>query len=250
MNFQLRKQHLLAILDEHGSLEVADLARQLQTTPITIRRDLAQLAAKGLVVRTHGGAVLPRVAKDPVAFARKATAHLAQKEHICRLAAAQIADGDTLFIDCGSTTFPLCRLIRHRKLRVVTNSLPVLFELAGSAVQVVVAGGEVDAERQAMHGLVAAEQLRRYQVDKAFLGVDGLSLARGLSANSEQEASISLAAAAAARHVYLLCDSSKLEQDKYFQFAPLSLVGTLVTDPGAPAALLTQYRKAGLQVLT
>ncbi|HEX8660129.1 MAG TPA: DeoR/GlpR family DNA-binding transcription regulator, partial [Hymenobacter sp.] len=197
----------------------------------------------------HGGAVLPRVAKDPVSFARKATAHLAQKEHICRLAAAQIADGDTLFIDCGSTTFPLCRLIRHRKLRVVTNSLPVLFELAGSAVQVVVAGGEVDAERQAMHGLVAAEQLRRYQVDKAFLGVDGISLARGLSANSEHEATISLAAAAAARHVYLLCDASKLEQDKYFQFAPLSLVKTLVTDPSAAPSLLAQYREAGLRVL-
>ena len=130
MNFQLRKQRLLAILDEHGSLEVADIAQQLHTTPITIRRDLAQLAAKGLVVRTHGGAVLPHVAKAPVSFARKATANLAQKEHICRLAASQIADGDTIFIDCGSTTFPLCQLIRHRKLRVVTNSLPVLFELA------------------------------------------------------------------------------------------------------------------------
>ncbi|WP_210521513.1 DeoR/GlpR family DNA-binding transcription regulator [Hymenobacter terricola] len=249
MNFQLRKQHLLATLEQHGSLEVTETARQLQTTPITIRRDLAHLAAKGLLVRTHGGAVRPHVANAPVAFHRKAAANLAQKEHICRLAAAQIADGDTIFIDCGSTTFPLCPLIRHRKIRVVTNSLPVLFELAGSAVQVVVAGGEVDAERQAMHGLVAVEQLRRYQVDKAFLGVDGLSLRRGLSANSEQEASISLAAAAAARHVYLLCDASKLERDKYFQFAPLSLVGTLVTDPAAPAALVAQYREAGLLVL-
>ena len=132
---------------------------------------------------------------------------------------------------------------------MVTNSLPVLFELAGSAVQVVIAGGEVDAERQAMHGLVATEQLRRYQVDKAFLGVDGISLARGLSANNEQEATISLAAAAAARQVFLLCDASKLERDKYFQFAPLSLVSTLVTDPGASSALLAQYREAGLRVL-
>ena len=249
MNFQLRKQHLLAVLVQHGSLEVAELARQLRTTPITIRRDLAHLATKGLLVRTHGGAVLPPAAKAPVAFARKATAHLDRKEHICRVAAAQIADGDTIFIDCGSTTFPLCPLIRHRSIRVVTNSLPVLFELADSAVQVVVAGGEVDAARQAMHGLVTAEQLRRYQVDKAFLGVDGLSLRRGLSANSEQEASISLAAAAA-RHVFLLCDASKLEQDKYFQFAPLSLVGTLVTDPAAPPALRAQYREAGLTVLS
>ncbi|GAA4499038.1 DeoR/GlpR family DNA-binding transcription regulator [Hymenobacter ginsengisoli] len=249
MNFELRKQHLLARLEQQGSVEVAALAGELGTTPITIRRDLTQLAASGLVVRTHGGAVLPRVAKDPVAFARKTTVNQAQKEHICRLAAAQIAAGDTIFIDCGSTTFPLCPLIRHLRIRVVTNSLPVLFELVGSAVQVVIAGGEVDAERQAVHGAVALEHLRRYRVDKAFLGVDGLSLQRGLSANSEQEASISLAVAAGASHVYLLCDASKLEQEKYLQFAPLSLVGTLVTDPAAPAELLGRYREAGLRVL-
>ncbi len=250
MNFQLRKHHLLAALAQRGGLTVAEMAQQLHTTPITIRRDLAQLAAKGLVVRTHGGAVLPGVAQDPVGFLPKSAVNSEQKEYICRLAAGQIADGDTIFIDCGSTTFPLCALIRTLNIRVVTNSLPVLFALVGSAVQVVVAGGEVDAERQAVHGVVAAEHLQRYRVDKAFLGVDGFSLRRGLSANSEKEAAISLAAAAAARHVYLLCDASKLEQDKYFQFAPLSMVGTLVTDQRAAPELLARYREAGLAVLS
>ena len=249
MNFQLRKQYLLAALAQHGSLEVAAAALQLQTTPLTVRRDLAQLAAEGLVVRTHGGAVLPGVVKNPVAFVRKSTAHATEKAAICQLAATQISAGDTIFIDCGSTTFPLCPLIRHLSIRVVTNSLPVLFELVGSAVQVVLAGGEVDAERQALHGLVAVEQLKRYRVDKAFLGVDGLSLARGLSANSEAEAAISLAVAGAASHVYLLCDASKLEQDKYFQFAPLSLINTLITDARVSAELLAQYREAGIAVL-
>jgi len=146
--------------------------------------------------------------------------------------------GDTIFIDCSSTTFPLCPLIRHLSICVVTNSLPVLFELVGSAVQVVLADGEVDAERQALHCTVAIEQLKRYRVGKAFLGVDGLSMTSGLSANSEAEAAISLAAARAASYVYLLCDASKLEQGKYFQFAPLSLINTLITDARASADLL------------
>lgn len=249
MNFQLRKQYLLATLAQQGSLEVTSAAQHLGTTPLTIRRDLTQLAADGLVVRTHGGAVLPGVVKNPVAFARKSTAHAAEKAAICQLAAAQISAGDTIFIDCGSTTFPLCPLIRHLPLRVVTNSLPVLFDLVGSAVQVVLAGGEVDAERQAMHGLVAVEQLKRYRVDKAFLGVDGLSLRHGLSANSEAEATITLAVAGVASQVYLLCDASKLEQDKYFQVAPLSLINTLITDARAPAALRAQYQEAGVSLL-
>ncbi len=250
MNFQLRKRYILATLGQRGSLEVAATALHLRTTPITVRRDLARLAEQGLLVRTHGGAVLPGVANNPVAFARKVAVNPDQKAAICRLAAGQIVAGDTIFIDCGSTTFPLCALVRHLKIRVITNSLPVLFELVGSAVQVVVAGGEVDAERQAVHGTVAVEQLTRYRVDKAFIGADGLSLRRGLSANSEQEAAVSLAVAAAARHVYVLCDASKLEQDKYFQFAPLALAGTLVTDAGAPAEVLARYREAGLQVLS
>ena len=249
MNFQLRKQHLLATLEQHGTVLVAEAAQQLGTTPITIRRDLALLAEQGLVVRTHGGAVRPGIAKHPVAFVAKTTAHGAQKEAICRLAARHVAEGDTIFIDCGSTTFPLCALVRHLKIRVVTNSLPVLFALAGTAVQVVMAGGEVDAQRQATHGAVTVEHLQRYQVDKAFMGVDGLSLKRGLSANSEKEASIYQAVAASAGHVFLLCDSSKLERDQYFQFAPLAAVGTLITDQQAPAELLARYREAGLAVL-
>ena len=249
MNFQLRKHHILTELEQRRSLTVAELAEALATTPITVRRDLAELAKQGLLVRTHGGAVLPSVAKYPVAFARKAAVHLSQKEHICRLAATRIQDGDTIFLDCGSTTALLCPLIRHLSIRVVTNSLPVVFELLGSAVQLVLAGGEVDAERQAVHGILATEQLRRYAVDKAFIGVDGLSRQRGLSANSELEASISLAVLAAARHVYLLCDASKLEQDKHLQFAPLSAVTTLITDQQASAELLASYRETGLEVL-
>lgn len=249
MNFQLRKHYILTTLEQQRSLSVAQAAQHLGTTPITIRRDLAELATQGLLVRTHGGAVLPSVAKHPVAFARKAAANLAQKAYICQLAAGHVAEGDTLFLDCGSTSVLLCPLIRHLRLRVVTNSLPVLSELVGSAVQVVLVGGEVDAARQAVHGALAVEQLRRYAVDKAFLGVDGLSLQRGLSANGEPEASISQAVLAGAGHVYLLCDSSKLEQDKYLQFAPLSAIGTLVTDQQAAPELVAQYRAAGVRVI-
>lgn len=250
MNFQLRKHYILTTLEQQRSLTVAAVAAHLGTTPITIRRDLAELESQGLLVRTHGGAVLPSMARHPVAFARKAAINLPQKTYICQLAARQVAEGDTIFIDCGSTTFPLCALIRQLRIRVITNSLPVLFELVGSAAQVVIAGGEVDAGRQAVHGALAAEHLRRYTFDKAFLGADGLSLSRGLSANGEPEASISQAVLAGAHRAFLLCDSSKLEQDKYLQFAPLSAIHTLITDAQADPAVLARYEEAGLRILS
>jgi DeoR family fructose operon transcriptional repressor len=96
---------------------------------------------------------------------------------------------------------------------------------------------------------MAIEHLKRYKVDKAFIGVDGISLKNGLTANSEKEASITLAAASIARHVYLLCDSTKLEKEKYFRFAPISMVHTLITDQQAPQEVVQLFRQAGLQIL-
>ncbi|QHT66311.1 DeoR/GlpR transcriptional regulator [Rhodocytophaga rosea] len=250
MNFQIRKQIILSAVELEGSVEVKELAEKLQTSEITVRRDLAVLAEKGLLFRTHGGAVKVSLAKDPVTFANKAATNYASKEHIAQLASQQIVEGDTVFIDCGSTTFLMCQFIRHLSIKVVTNSLPVVNELMGSSVQVNIAGGELDAKRQAIHGVMAIEHLKRYKVDKAFIGVDGISLKYGLSANGEKEASITLAAASIAKHVYLLCDSSKLEKEKYFRFAPLSLIHTLITDQQAPQEVLQAYKQAGLQILS
>jgi DeoR family fructose operon transcriptional repressor len=250
MNFQIRKQIILSLVEEKGNVEVKELADKMHTSEITIRRDLATLAEKGLLMRTHGGAVKLSLAKDPVTFASKSARYLEEKEYIARLAATQIQDGDSLFIDCGSTTFQLCPLIQHMHIRVVTNSLPLIATLAGSQVQVNIAGGEIDAERQAVHGLIAIEHLKRYKVDKAFIGVDGISLAGGLSAAGEKEASVSLAMAGNARKVYLMCDSSKLEKDRYIQFAPLSLVHSLITDKNAPKELLDKYAAAGLEIIS
>ena len=173
----------------------------------------------------------------------KSARNAEQKDHICRLAAQEIQEGDTIFMDCGSTVFRLCPFIQHKSIRVITNSLPVVYELKSSAVMLNLAGGEVDASRQAVHGAMANEHVARYRADKAFVGIDGISLANGLSANSEKEAGITLAMAGHAARTYLLCDASKLERDAYFQFAPLQLVDTLITDNRADRALLANYKQ-------
>ena len=84
---------------------------------------------------------------------------------------------------------------------------------------------------------------------KAFIGVDGVSIANGLSANSELEAAHTLALIRQSAQIYLLCDSTKLEQDRYLHFAPLSAIGVLVTDDKADKALLTMYQEAGVRVI-
>lgn len=249
MNFQQRKRLIVKTVEERGSVDVRELADLLHTSEMTVRRDLVQLAASGLLYRTRGGAMKVSLAMDAHRFANKAAVNAARKDYICQLAAGEIQEGEVIFMDCGSTVFRLCPFIRNKRITVVTNSLTVVAELMSSEVAVNLVGGEVDKERQAVHGLIAGEHIARYRASRAFIGVDGISLTNGLSANSEKEASTTIMMTRQTQKVYLLCDSSKLETDKYLYFAPLSLFDVLITDNEAPPELVAAYRQAGITLM-
>jgi DeoR family fructose operon transcriptional repressor len=180
-------------------------------------------------------------------FENKAAVNMQAKDDICRRAAEEIRDDDIVFMDCGSTVFRLCQFIRNKPIKVITNSLPVVYELQNSAVSLNIIGGEVDRERQAIHGSMAEEHIARYKASKAFLGIDGISI-NGLFAHSEKEASITLAFAARSKHTYMLCDAAKIGKESYLKFADINLVQTLITNSNVKE--LDQFRIAGLIVLT
>jgi DeoR family fructose operon transcriptional repressor len=249
MNFQKRKQIIIEKVETNGSVDVKELAVLLKTSEITIRRDLAILADKGLIFRTHGGAMKLSLNYDPVDFINKSAVRGEQKDYICQIAASYIKEGDVVFLDCGSTVFRICPFIRNMKIKVVTNSIPIVNALLNSSVSLNFAGGEIDMERQASHGYMAIEHFARYRADKAFLGVDGISLANGLSASSEKEAEISTTLAKYAKETFLLCDSSKFEKDKYLPFSPINIANYLITDIEVDEKLLAKYESLGVKIL-
>lgn len=248
MNFQVRKQKIIEKLAQDGIIDVKEVAHFLEISEITIRRDLAILAEQGLLIRTHGGAITVSLAQMPVSFAQKSAFNAAQKDEICKKAVSLIQEGDVVFLDCGSTVFRICSLIRNLNVKVVTNSLPIINELIGSSVSLNFAGGEINFERQAAHGKIAVEHFQRYRADKAFVGIDGISLKNGLSASSEKEAEITMAIAQNARETFFLCDSSKLEKDRYFPFAPIDFVQNLITDSKASEHILEAYKTVGINI--
>lgn len=247
MSYQSRKQKILKIVEEQGEVDVKELALKVETSEITIRRDLALMAADGLIFRTHGGAMKLSLANIPASFEQKIAANIKQKDYIARLAAQEIQDGDIIFMDCGSTVFRLCQFIKNKRIKIITNSLPVVYELSNTEVSINLIGGELDNKRQAIHGQIANEHIRRYKADKAFLGIDGISVENGLSAVSEKEAEITIAMSSNAQQTYLLCDSSKLGKDKYLKFASLSIVDVLVTNE--ISELLKPYQDTGIRIL-
>jgi DeoR family transcriptional regulator, fructose operon transcriptional repressor len=248
VNFQKRKALILALLEKEDTIEVPQFAAELGVSDITVRRDLKVLAGKGLIVRTHGGAMSLKSSQDRIEFVNKSAVRLAEKEYIARLAAEKISDGDIVFLDCGSTVFAMAPFLKSKAIQVITNSLPLTYALLNTNVKINLVGGEVDQKRMAVHGDTATQHIRRYKATRAFIGVDGVSLAGGLSSNSESEAEVTLAMAEQSEEVVLLCDSSKIEVEKYLRFAPVSLIDLLITDKGAKGAVLEKYRKAGIKI--
>ena len=247
MNFPKRKQIILDKLNAEGEVDVKLIAAELDISEITIRRDLNQMANDGLLYRTHGGAMKVNPLEIPHEFVNKAAKNVEAKDKICRAAAEQINHGDIIFMDCGSTVFRLCQFIKAKKIKVITNSIPVVYELQNSMVSLNIIGGEFNAERQAVHGTMAHEHVARYKATKAFLGVDGISR-NGLFANSELEADITKAYIAHSTKTYLLCDESKIGKESYLHFGELSMINTIITNSKSDD--LSYFKKKGVEVIS
>ena len=246
MNFQRRKQIIFQKLEENGEVEIKELAAELDTSEITIRRDLKQFSDDGLLYRTHGGAMKINLIELPHQFANKTAINAKAKDNICRRAASEIVDGDIVFLDCGSTVFRLCQFIKNKKIKVITNSIPVIIELQNSLVSLNIIGGEFDSERQAVHGNIASEHISKYRTGKAFLGVDGVS-EKGLFSHSEKEASITMAMSEASAYTYLLFDKTKFGKESYLQFAPVELADAIITD--CESGKMKSIKKKGIRIM-
>lgn len=125
-----RRGIILKHLKNYNSISTREIAKEVNTSEITIRRDLSKLEEKGLLIRTHSGAIKNGTMDDLFAYDDKINQHKEDKDYICRIAAEFISPGDIIFIDCGSTVSLLISYIREiESLTVITNSLPITSEL-------------------------------------------------------------------------------------------------------------------------
>lgn len=235
-----RRQHILELIGA-GEEDVDRLARALDVSESTIRRDLAVMSDEGMVTRTYGGAVLAR-AQPEQALSTREHLNRSAKDSIARAAAALIEDGDSVLLDSGSTVGALGRLLPSRKLRVVTGNLALVPVLANAPdVDLVVLGGTVRPISMGVMGPLAEQTLRRVTVDKVFLGADGVVAGRGLcEARAEQTALKELMIAQAAE-VFVLADASKLGRANQQFWAPLPPGWTLITDSFATEEQLAPF---------
>lgn len=249
-----RRARIAQMLREGRRLRVADLVHEFGVTDTSIRRDLAILEANGVLLRVHGGAVARASEVRPRPVSDRMRLHLAEKQRIGAAAAALIEPGEIILLDSGTTTLQVAAhvppaLRTSGMLTIITNSLRLAEDvLTWPAPNLILLGGLCVQDYQAIVGTQALEQLEHLMVDKVFLGIDGLTLTDGATTADILMAEINRHMAARARQVILVSDSTKLGRAGFEPIVQVNQVHRLVTDTGAPPALVEALRAEGVQV--
>ncbi|WP_034381943.1 DeoR/GlpR family DNA-binding transcription regulator [Herbaspirillum sp. CF444] len=233
-----------------GMTEVGALCEHFGMSEVTVRRDLRALADEGLILRTYGGAASVSVHAPEESLEQRSHSFQAEKDAIGRAAAAHVAAGDTVFLDAGTTTAALAKVLAGRQdIRVITNNLLVVQALAGSHVGVTLIGGDVRESSMSTFGPIAQLALSRVTFDKAFLGADGVVAGRGLCEATVDQAFLKECIIRQAANVFVLVTSDKLNRDSQQHWTPVEKPWTLITNALAGHAGLHTFAEiAGVHI--
>lgn len=252
-----RKAQLAAFVADTGQVTVGELAERFGVSIDTVRRDLDQLAAEGILVRTYGGAVsLSTVSRTDRAVDQRLTVQEQEKEKIAALAAALVQDGSTIMINGGTTTLALARSLgQHRDLTVATNNLLIPGALPPSAVRdIYVFGGAVRALTLATIGPVSFRANTGAELDiscdLALIGVGAVAADAGYTTSNLSEAAMMQEMISRAARVAILADSSKFGRRLFAQVSELGAADYLITDAAPAPELRDALQASGVEVLT
>ncbi len=212
---------------------MGELTERLNVSEVTIRKDLTILEDMGAVVRTHGGAKLAedRAALRPLAT--RLTEHTDEKQVISERAKKLVSEGDTIYIDTGSTCFYLARRVSDMNIRVVTNSLDVMNVLADApGVSLISIGGGYRKEAGSFLGPAAEDTIRSFRIETCFIGATGISKDGAFSAQNVFESQLKRLVLGVSKRRVVLADSSKFDRTAFSVFAEPDDVDVLIVDAG------------------
>ena len=251
MLIEERRQHVLSRIQQEGRVLVSDLSDTLGISRITIRKDLDNLESRGLVQRTHGGALAPQSTSvlDP-SLQVKERQHLQEKTRIAEAAVKLVCEGQCVLLDSGTTTTAIARALKvFKHLTIVTNAVNIAAELASSNFEVILTGGTMRKNSASLVGPLAEEMLGEFHADILFLGVDGFNPQVGITTPNVLESRVNRAMVKASRRVIAVCDSTKFNRQSLALIVPPSAVHTVITDSGVTPETLEVLHSSGIEVI-
>jgi DeoR/GlpR family transcriptional regulator of sugar metabolism len=245
-------RRVLDLLETRDNVQVSELANEFAVSAVTIRQDLSELARQGLVARVRGGVRALQRGQSELAFDVRLRLRADEKRAMARAAAAMVGEGEAVALDSSTSAYYLALELRaKRELVVVTNGLLIAAALADSpGVNVLLTGGMLRLPAMSVVGDLGADVLRATRINKGFFGARGLSLDRGLMDLNPDEVRIKQEMASACEHVVGIFDSTKWRRSALLTFVPAERVDAIVTDSGAPADLVDEWRRRGKEVVT
>jgi DeoR/GlpR family transcriptional regulator of sugar metabolism len=234
---------------EFASLE--ELAKQVNASVSTVRRDLTLMEATGALKRTHGGARMTEApSSDEFIFSARQTHQLTEKDAIGKACAELIQPNQSVIIDAGTTTYHVARYLENKTPHIITNSLPVANHFAGAnRLEVVVSGGVIYPRLGVLVGPLAVEAFTKIHADVAIMSSGGIALDGGVSNSHGLLIDIQRAMINAAQKVIFCFDHTKFGRQSVLPLCGLDCIDTIVTDSHAPKELVEQFREKGIEVV-
>jgi DeoR family transcriptional regulator of aga operon len=246
-----RRNQILQKLRSAGRVRVNELASQFSTSAVTIRNDLNELAQRGLVQRSHGGAMLPDSIMRESPLLERLKANSEEKRRIGAMAASMIRDGETIILDSGTTTLEIARQIKKKRgLQIITNGVNIASELLDARdSEVFIVGGTVRGESASISGRFTEEMFDQFSADKLFLSGAGCDLDFGVSGANLEETMVNRAMLRIAREIILVADASKFSKRSMSRIAPFSEIDTIISDTSLSEDIQAKLRSSGCNLI-
>ncbi len=249
-----RRTKILSILHQNKSATVTHLCQELKASEATIRRDLGILDDENKLERVRGGAIMRSntpVEKEET-FGEKEGAYTREKQWIAQEAFKHLRDRDTIFLDAGTTTLELAKLIGRSRIHVfvATNAPHFSMYLSNNPnVEQFVVGGKIRNTTLSVVGAVAVDMVRRLHMNKVFIGVNAISPEYGLTTPDFEEAEIKRHILNQGRERFILADSTKFSKVALSEIAPLSYVDMIITSSIDDEAVRSACEKEGITLV-
>lgn len=246
-----RRQQMLCFIQDREQATIAELSNLFNVSEATVRRDLDKLQVEGMVRREHGGAVAVKRAPPEPPIVQRAMENAEEKRRIGQAAAELVHDGEVIFLGAGTTTLEVARNLGGKKnLTVITNALTIANELATQPdIAILLAGGLLRHSELSTVGFIVVDTLRGLHADKVFRGIRAIDVKAGLSTDYLWDTMIDRAIMRLSPEMILVVDHTKFGRVCTGLLAPITSVSKIVTDAATPAAIVSELRELGVDVI-
>lgn len=247
---QPRHERIIQLVKQNGYMSIDALAKELDVTPQTIRRDINMLAEEDILRRYHGGAGLGSNSVQNEDYAKRKVWNQQEKDRIASLVAEHIPNNSSLFMNIGTTVESVARSLQnHTGLKIITNNLNVASIFSGNEeFEVTIAGGTVRQRDGGIIGEATIDFIRQFKVDYAVMGISGIDDDGTLLDFDYREVRVAQAMIEHARKIFLVADHSKIGRNAVVKLGHISQVTAMFTDLQPPETLMQQIEAAGVQL--